>query len=222
MLICVPTPLTESRDPDLSYIEATARQIAAVLRPGQLIVLESTTYPGTTRDVVLPILAAGGLKVGEDFFLAYSPEREDPGNPNYTASGIPKVVGGIERNSAELAAAALRPGGGADRAGRQLRSGRGVQNSGKHVPLGEHRDGQRAEGALRPDRHRRLGSDRRGQDEAVRLPGVLSGPGPRRTLHSDRPVLSQLGRPQAWPDHAVHRTGRRNQHQHAAVRHPCG
>src|SRR6202035_5479893 len=90
-------------DPDLSYIEATARQIAAVLRPGQLIVLESTTYPGTTRDVVLPILAAGGLKVGSDFFLAYSPEREDPGNPNYTASGIPKVVGGIDAASARLA-----------------------------------------------------------------------------------------------------------------------
>ena len=66
------------------------------LRPGQLIVLESTTYPGTTRDVVLPILAASGLEVGSDFFLAYSPEREDPGNPNFSASGIPKVVGGID------------------------------------------------------------------------------------------------------------------------------
>ena len=105
VLICVPTPLSDSRDPDLSYIEATARQIAAVLRPAQLIVLESTTYPGTTRDVVLPILEASGLKVGTDFYLAYSPEREDPGNPNYTASGIPKVVGGIEPRSAELAAA---------------------------------------------------------------------------------------------------------------------
>ena len=104
ILICVPTPLSDSRDPDLSYIEATARQIAAALRPGQLIVLESTTYPGTTRDVVLPLLAAGGLKVGEDFFLAYSPEREDPGNPNFSASGIPKVVGGIEPHSAALAA----------------------------------------------------------------------------------------------------------------------
>ncbi len=105
ILICVPTPLSDSRDPDLSYIEATAQQIAAALRPGQLIVLESTTYPGTTRDVVLPILEARGLKVGKDFFLAYSPEREDPGNPNYTASGIPKVVGGIEPQSAELAQA---------------------------------------------------------------------------------------------------------------------
>ncbi len=103
LLICVPTPLTESRDPDLSYIEATAEQIAAALRPGQLVVLESTTYPGTTRDVVLPILAAKGLVAGQDFFLAYSPEREDPGNPNYSASGIPKVVGGLEPVAAKLA-----------------------------------------------------------------------------------------------------------------------
>lgn len=103
LLICVPTPLSDSRDPDLYYVEATARQIAETLRPGQLVVLESTTYPGTTRDVVLPILAAGGLKVGTDFYLAYSPEREDPGNPDFTASGIPKVVGGLEPTSARLA-----------------------------------------------------------------------------------------------------------------------
>ncbi|HWB08508.1 MAG TPA: nucleotide sugar dehydrogenase [Pirellulales bacterium] len=108
VLICVPTPLSESRDPDLSYVENTARQIAAVLRPGQLIVLESTTYPGTTRDVVLPILESGGLKVGRDFFLAYSPEREDPGNARYAASVIPKVVGGIEESSAALARALYR------------------------------------------------------------------------------------------------------------------
>jgi UDP-N-acetyl-D-glucosamine dehydrogenase len=105
ILICVPTPLTDSRDPDLSYIESTARHIARVLRPGQLIVLESTTYPGTTRDVVLPILETSGLKVGQDFFLAFSPEREDPGNPQFTAGSIPKVVGGIEPRSTELACA---------------------------------------------------------------------------------------------------------------------
>ena len=103
LLICVPTPLSDSRDPDLYYVEATARQVAATLRPGQLVVLESTTYPGTTRDVVLPILNERGLKVGVDFYLAYSPEREDPGNPNFTASGIPKVVGGIDPTSAKLA-----------------------------------------------------------------------------------------------------------------------
>lgn len=105
LLICVPTPLSESRDPDVSYIESTAGHIAASLRPGQLIVLESTTYPGTTRDVLLPILAKSGLAVGKDFFLAYSPEREDPGNAKYTAGAIPKVVGGMDPSSHELAVA---------------------------------------------------------------------------------------------------------------------
>lgn len=103
LLICVPTPLTQSRDPDLSYVESTARFIAAALRPGQLVVLESTTYPGTTRDVLLPLLSQTGLQVGDEFFLAYSPEREDPGNPDFSASSIPKVVGGIDTVSAELA-----------------------------------------------------------------------------------------------------------------------
>ena len=103
ILICVPTPLTESRDPDLGYIESTGHQIASTLRPGQLVVLESTTYPGTTRDVLLPILLSSGLQVGQDFFLAYSPEREDPGNQQFSAQGIPKVIGGIDAESLELA-----------------------------------------------------------------------------------------------------------------------
>lgn len=103
ILICVPTPLSDSRDPDLSYVESTARQIAANLRPGQLVVLESTTYPGTTRDVVRPILEEGGMRAGADFYLAYSPEREDPGNPDFAAGGIPKVVGGSDPVSGRLA-----------------------------------------------------------------------------------------------------------------------
>ncbi|MCA9119891.1 MAG: nucleotide sugar dehydrogenase [Planctomycetaceae bacterium] len=105
ILICVPTPLTASRDPDLSYVESTAHQIAETLRPGQLVVLESTTYPGTTRDVVLPILQQSGLVAGQDFFVAYSPEREDPGNPDHSAQRIPKVVGGIDDPSLNLALA---------------------------------------------------------------------------------------------------------------------
>jgi UDP-N-acetyl-D-glucosamine dehydrogenase len=104
VIICVPTPLNETREPDLSYIITSAQAIAATLRPGQLVVLESTTYPGTTRDVVLPILEKGGLKAGRDFFLAFSPEREDPGNPNFSAPTIPKVVGGLEPQSLDLAA----------------------------------------------------------------------------------------------------------------------
>lgn len=103
LLICVPTPLSNTRDPDLSYVESTTRHIAQSLRPGQLVVLESTTYPGTTRDVMLPILEETGLTVGEDFFLAYSPEREDPGNPDFAASSIPKVVGGMDERSLQLA-----------------------------------------------------------------------------------------------------------------------
>jgi UDP-N-acetyl-D-glucosamine dehydrogenase len=103
ILICVPTPLNDSRDPDLSYVIGTGERIAEALRPGQLVVLESTTYPTTTRNVLLPILERSGLKPGSDFFLAYSPEREDPGNPDYSAAKIPKVVGGLDKNSLRLA-----------------------------------------------------------------------------------------------------------------------
>ncbi|WP_165229499.1 nucleotide sugar dehydrogenase [Aquisphaera insulae] len=105
IIICVPTPLTESREPDLTYVVNSVRSIASRLRPGQLVILESTTYPGTTREVVLPLLEARGLKAGEDFFLAFSPEREDPGNPQFSAPTIPKVVGGLDPTSLKLAAA---------------------------------------------------------------------------------------------------------------------
>ena len=105
ILICVPTPLDSARNPDLSFVEGTGRSLAATLRPGQLIILESTTYPTTTRDVLLPILEQSGLKLGKDFYLAYSPEREDPGNPQFSAVNIPKVVGGIDEASGRLAAA---------------------------------------------------------------------------------------------------------------------
>ena len=105
IIICVPTPLNDSRDPDLSYIEGTARSIATTLRPGQLVVLESTTHPTTTRTSVLPVLEATGLTCGIDYFLAFSPEREDPGNPNFQAATIPKVVGGFDERSSDLACA---------------------------------------------------------------------------------------------------------------------
>lgn len=94
LLICVPTPLDKSREPDLSFVVATMNSIAPYLRDGQLVSLESTTWPGTTREVLLPYIERAGLTVGQDAFLVYSPEREDPGNPTFTTQNIPKVVGG--------------------------------------------------------------------------------------------------------------------------------
>ncbi|NMB80833.1 MAG: nucleotide sugar dehydrogenase, partial [Ignavibacteria bacterium] len=125
IIICVPTPLDEHREPDLTYIEESGKEIAKYLREGQLVALESSTYPGTTDEVLLPILEQGisavvgieldeedsigitkrHMKVGEDFFLAFSPEREDPNNPEYTTSTIPKVVGGVTPNCLEVATA---------------------------------------------------------------------------------------------------------------------
>jgi UDP-N-acetyl-D-glucosamine dehydrogenase len=105
VVICVPTPLNKYREPDLSYVIDTTRAIAANLRAGQIVTLESTTYPGTTRDVMRPILEETGLKSGKDFFLAYSPEREDPGNPDFHTASIPKVVGGDGEDALALALA---------------------------------------------------------------------------------------------------------------------
>lgn len=105
LIMCVPTPLTKNREPDLSYVESTAQMIASQLRPGQLVVLESTTYPGTTRELIQPMLEAGGLRCGEDFFLAFSPEREDPGNGFFSTHSIPKVVGADDEKSQKLAMA---------------------------------------------------------------------------------------------------------------------
>jgi UDP-N-acetyl-D-glucosamine dehydrogenase len=96
--VCVPTPLSKTKDPDLSYILTATRTLADALRPGQLIILESTTFPGTTRDVMLPILEEKGLRAGVDFFVCFSPERVDPGNPVWTTKNTPKVLGGITPN----------------------------------------------------------------------------------------------------------------------------
>jgi len=103
--ICVPTPLRKTKDPDLSYIVRAVEAVVATLRAGQLIILESTTYPGTTDEVVQPMLEAGGLRADADFFLAFSPERVDPGNQQFTTKNIPKIVGGTGPASTELAAA---------------------------------------------------------------------------------------------------------------------
>ena len=107
--ICVPTPLSKYKDPDVSFIVAATEAIKTTLRRGQVIILESTTYPGTTREIMLPALESTGLKVGEDFFLAFSPERVDPGNPTYGTKNTPKVVGGITPDCIKVACAMYAP-----------------------------------------------------------------------------------------------------------------
>ncbi len=108
IISCVPTPLGKHLEPDLTYVEKTSDDIAATLRTGQLVVLESTTYPRTTREIMLPRLESGGLKCGRDFYVAYSPEREDPGRIDFNTQTIPKLVGGIDTVSGEIAAALYR------------------------------------------------------------------------------------------------------------------
>jgi UDP-N-acetyl-D-glucosamine dehydrogenase len=103
--VCVPTPLSKQRDPDVSYIVAAAKQVAKYLHRGMLVILESTTYPGTTDELILPLLRETGMEVGRDFFLAFSPERVDPGNPTHTTRNIPKVVGGVTPACTEVAVA---------------------------------------------------------------------------------------------------------------------
>jgi UDP-N-acetyl-D-glucosamine dehydrogenase len=107
--ICVPTPLSKTKDPDVSYVLAATNSVKQTLRRGQLIVLESTTYPGTTRELMLPALEGTGLKVGEDFFLAFSPERVDPGNPTWNTHNTPKVVGGITETCRRVTMAVYQP-----------------------------------------------------------------------------------------------------------------
>lgn len=103
LIICVPTPLTPQREPEMSFVVNTVQQIRARLRPGQMVVLESTTYPGTTDELVRPTLEESGLRCGEDFFLAFSPEREDPGNGKFNTATIPKIVGGVDVVGGDLA-----------------------------------------------------------------------------------------------------------------------
>jgi len=107
--ICVPTPLSKTRDPDISFVSAATDSVARTIRPGQAIILQSTTYPGTTRELMLPALEKSGLKVGTDFFLAFSPERVDPGNPKYNTHNTPKVVGGVTPACTRVTMALYQP-----------------------------------------------------------------------------------------------------------------
>ena len=169
ILVCVPTPLTRNREPDLGPLLAAAQSLAGVIRRGQTIVLESTTFPGTTREHMVPLLEESGLRAGEDFALAFSPERVDPGRTDYTLRTTPKVVGGLTPACTEAARRRLRAGLRRDRARLDARGRRALQAAREHLPLGQHRARQRDGDARRPHGDRHLGGRRRRLDQALRL-----------------------------------------------------
>ena len=175
--ICVPTPLRKTKDPDMSYIVAACQEIAKYFHPGMLVILESTTYPGTTDEVVLPMLESPERKVGRDFFLCFSPERVDPGNPKYQTANIPKVVGGSTPACTEVGALFYAQALADSGAGEFHPGGRDGQAAREHLPHDQHRAGERDGHDVRPHGHQRLGSDRSRRHQAVRLHALLSRPG---------------------------------------------
>ena len=211
VIVCVPTPLTSSREPDLTYLIDASNALAKVLRSGQLVVLESTTYPGTTRERLLPILEESGMSAGDEFHLAFSPERIDPGRTDHTIRTTPKLVGGVTEACAERARELYS---------RDLRRGRRPLDPGgrrareaarEHLPLGQHRPRQRALPALRPARHRRLGGDRRRGDQAVRVHALRPRARDGRPLPAGRPLLPRLQGPRTRLLPRVHRARRKGQ-----------
>ncbi len=218
IIICVPTPLSKTKDPDLSMVVDAAKSIAEHLRPGQLVVLESTTYPGTTEELILPLLTERGLTVGESFFLAFSPERVDPGNPRFNTHNTPKIIGGITpactRVAQTLYARAIEtvlPVSSTQTA----EMVKLLENTFRSVNIGLVN-----EVALMcaPARGRRLGGHRGRRQQALRLHALLSGPRAGRPLHPHRPPVPVLEAQDPQLPGAVHRAGGGDQLRHAGVR----
>ena len=204
--IAVPTPLAKTRDPDMSYVIAASDTIARHAHAGMLMVLESTTYPGTTRDVMQPRLEARGLTIGEDVFLAFSPERVDPGNPVYHTKNTPKVVGGITPPCTEVAAAlyatcidTIVPVSSPEAA----ELVKLLENTFRSVNIGLANEMAIICDRLGVDV---WGSDRRSCDEAIRLHEVHARPRHRRPLHSARPALSRVEDAVAELQDPIHRS----------------
>ena len=210
---------SKTRDPDMSYVIAAADAIDASGAPGRARrAREHDVSRARRAKSLLPALTSRGLTVGEDVFVAFSPERVDPGNPVYHTKNTPKVVGGITPACTELASALYASCIDTIVPVSQHGSGGAGQAAREHVPLGEHRHGQRDGDRLRQARRRRVGSDRRRGDEAIRLHEIHAGPGHRRTLHSARPALPRVEDAHAELQDAVHRSRERDQQPDAGVR----
>jgi UDP-N-acetyl-D-glucosamine dehydrogenase len=218
IVICVPTPLTKHRDPDLSFVEATSHSIAKHLRTGQLVVLESTTYPGTTDDIVKVILEKTGLVSGVDFFVGFSPEREDPGNQHYHTATIPKVVAGDGVDALELMkcfyGAAVKTvvpvSSNATAEAVKL-----TENIFRSVNIALVNELKTVYAAMGIDVWEVIDA---AKTKPFRLYAVLSRAGPWRALHPDRPVLSHMEITRIRTADAFHRARGRNQFSHAALR----
>ena len=182
ILVCVPTPLTRNREPDLGPLLNASRALAGVIAKGQLVVLESTTFPGTTREHLVPLLEESGLRAGEDFNLAFSPERVDPGRTDYTLRNTPKVVGGLTPACTERAVELYGRVCDTVVPGLHARGRRALEAAREHLPLGQHRARQRDGDARRPHGHRHLGGHRRRGDQAVRLHALRPRPRHGRPL----------------------------------------
>ena len=192
VIVAVPTPLTRNREPDLGPLVGRRHaRWPSVLRKGQLMVLESTTYPGTTRERWCPCSRSRAWRRARDFNVAFSPERVDPGRTDYTMRNTPKVVGGLtpdcrsgpSSSTARCATRWWRSPARARRAG---------EAAGERLPVGEHRAGQRAGDAVRAHGHRRVGGRGRGRHQALRVHALQPGPGDGRPLPARRPVLPGL------------------------------
>ena len=218
IIICVPTPLGKHNEPDLSFVLDTTRMVAKYLRKGQLIVLESTTYPGTTDEDMRSILEKTGLKAGADFHLAFSPQREDPNNNDYSTSTIPKVVGGYTPACLEVAktlydSVVVRTVSvSSTRAAEATNLLENIYRSVNIAMINE----------------LKMIFDRMGIDiweviDAAKtkpfgFQAFYPGPGLGGHWHSQQPVLSYLEGPGAWLSYEIHRTGRRDQYAHAVLR----
>ena len=221
VIICVPTPLGPHQEPDLSFVIETTRSIAKCLRRGQLVVLESTTYPGTTEEIVRPILEAGGMRSGVDFFLAFSPEREDPGNADFTTHAFRKSLAATDALALQLATAFYRrvvTAWSRFRRCKRPRRSRSLENIFRAVNIALVNELKLVFTRMGIDIFE---VDRCGQDEAFRLHAVLSGARPRRTLHPDRPVLSDVEGARIRHRYALHRACGRDQFDHARLRRPA-
>ena len=195
--ICVPTPLDDHQQPDISYVRSSAESIAKYLKKGSIVVLESTTYPGTTEELLKPILEKGsGLVCGEDFYLGFSPERVDPGNKSFKTKNTPKVVGGIGKDATEVIAAVYREVLEGDihevSSPAVAEMEKILENTYRNINIGLVN-----EMAIICDK---MGISiweviDAAKSQALRLPGLLSGPRPGRTLHPFRSLLSDLEGP---------------------------